>query len=371
MTFDAYAQSLGISFVPVDRGTKRPRPEHWTDPERVFVAEDFNAGDNCGGRWGQPSGGIVDIDCDSQFAARLAHRVIVNAPRYGRPGNPHSHYLVRSEGATTKKYIDPLTKRMLLELRSTGTQSVLPPSVHPSGGCYEWERQGQPPTIPPAELLSNLGELAAAALVASRWSKGTRHTFAMALAGFLATNGAPRERAVRFVRFVVIAAQDEEEQDRLAAVATTYERYSNGEAVTSSFKSVLSDEGENKTVAKTLLDWLGLGRSPFRIHNEQTLLQRPAAAFLAKDRIVAGSLVTMISPPDIGKTFLALDLCLSVAAGRTTWLNTPLLQSGSVVYVVAEGTPSRRPRATTDCLRVWRCRYPRTSAQATCEGQKI
>lgn len=48
-----------------------------------------------------------------------------------------SHRWYISVGATTQKHTDPISGSMIVELRSTGTQTVVGPSVHPSGETYE------------------------------------------------------------------------------------------------------------------------------------------------------------------------------------------------------------------------------------------
>jgi hypothetical protein len=333
IVFDPFAVSLGISFVPVNRESKKPYHDDWANPEKYFAADAFKPDDNHGARWGTASGGLIDVDCDTVFACRIAEQLIRGA-RYGRVGNRASHYLVRSHGARTKQFVNPITKKMVIEIRSTGSQSVLPPSVHTSGELYEWERQEAPPEIDPTQLLRDIGEIAAAALIASLW-KDSRHKFALTLAGFLAKNQVPLERAKRFINLVVLSAQDEEAPDRLRAVVDTYDDYANGNDISATFTELLGDHAT--VTAKTLAEWLGLELDRYRLHNEATLLHRPAAPFLAKGLLVQGSLVALVSPPDIGKTFLALDLVLSVAAGEKTWLGRALKRSGPVVYVIGEG----------------------------------
>ncbi len=38
---------------------------------------------------------------------------------------------------------------MIVELRSTGCQTVFPGSVHPSGGLIEWSSNGEPAEVDP------------------------------------------------------------------------------------------------------------------------------------------------------------------------------------------------------------------------------
>lgn len=69
------------------------------------------------------------------------------------------------------------------------------------------------------------------------------------------------------------------------------------------------------------------------------LLSRPTPPELVDDLIVEGSVVTLVSAPGVGKSFIALDLMMSIATGRSTFLGKPLRVDGpsSVYYVLGEG----------------------------------
>lgn len=90
---------------------------------------------------------------------------------------------------------------------------------------------------------------------------------------------------------------------------------------------------------KAAFDWRftdsATGRYVFK--SRDTLLTSTMAAFLVQNLIVQNSLVALVSPPGSNKTFLALDLALSIASGQSTWVGEPLNLSGPVVYVLGEG----------------------------------
>jgi hypothetical protein len=332
MTFDPFAASLGIAFVPVDRESKNAYHDDW--PNVQFSSEFFKPTDNIGGIWGERSGGIVDIDNDAHAACRAARRVFTSGPSWGRAGKRDSHFLVRSPGAKTRKFKNPFTGDMIVEIRSTGSQSVLPPSVHPSGERYTWERQGEPEMIDPVRLESMVGEVATAALIATFWT-GSRHDFALRLAGYFVKRGMKEDRATRIMQLVIDAAEDEEPADRLRAVTDTYRQFAEGEDISADFSGVLKDDA--KTFIKTLDAWLDIKQRRFRLHSEQTLLARPAAAFLVSGILVQGSLIALVAEPNVGKTFLANDLALHIAAGERSWLGRALHVAGPVLYVIGEG----------------------------------
>lgn len=72
----------------------------------------------------------------------------------------------------------------------------------------------------------------------------------------------------------------------------------------------------------------------------------PPPTWLIQDILPAGGLAALYGPPGSGKTFVALDLALSVAAG-TTWQGKAT-QGGLVLYVSAEGTAGLGKR-----IRAW------------------
>ena len=81
--------------------------------------------------------------------------------------------------------------------------------------------------------------------------------------------------------------------------------------------------------------------------DDLALLNREDPEALIDGRIPAGGSVVLVGPPGVGKTFVGLDLGLSVATGRR-WLGADVGRSGPVVYMAADGA-SLKPR-----LRAWK-----------------
>ena len=79
----------------------------------------------------------------------------------GRPGKPSSHWWYICEGAKTRKHQDPATKKMIVELRSTGAQTVVGPSMHPSGEQYD-ALEGEPSVVDAETLGAAVAALAEA-----------------------------------------------------------------------------------------------------------------------------------------------------------------------------------------------------------------
>jgi hypothetical protein len=75
----------------------------------------------------------------------------------------------------------------------------------------------------------------------------------------------------------------------------------------------------------------------FVVQTEQALLERPLPKQLVDGLLVQNGMVMLVAKYGVGKSFVALDLALSIASGQPTFLGRPLRRSGSVVYVLAEG----------------------------------
>lgn len=254
----------GFAVVPMPYGQKRPVTPGWQDLrlDVTGIRTAFGRPSNVGVVLGTPSGGLVDIDLDGPKAQALGH---VFLPRTelvsGRTSAPASHwfFLVESPVKTTK-YIDPLAtsggdRAMLVELRASGAQTLVPPSVHPSGEPITWAQNGEPAEVDADLLLGAVARVAAGAMLARYWpTMGSRHQAALALGGGLLRAGWAAE-AADFVWHIAQVAGDEEAEDRRQAVHSTADALAAGEHVTGwPMLSTLVDPRVVDAVRK----WLGI-----------------------------------------------------------------------------------------------------------------
>ena len=155
----------GWSVIPIPYRSKNPSRRGWQQL-RLREAELHDHFDdrpqNIGVLLGEPSNWLVDIDLDHPRRAALADRYLPPTPAvFGRRGNPRSHRIYRVTGPVATKKHGSKSTGMLVELRSTGTQTVFPPSTHESGEPITWEAEGAEPTeVAPDELLTAVAELA-------------------------------------------------------------------------------------------------------------------------------------------------------------------------------------------------------------------
>lgn len=148
-------------------GTKGPRLPGWQNL-RVTAEEaaaHFGAGGNIGLLLGGPSGWLVDVDLDCAEARELADEFLPATPVVtGRAGAPASHRWYIARGAKTRRHEDPLTREVIVELRSTGAQTLVGPSVHPSGDVYD-PLDGEPAVVTAEQLAVCVEALADAVIL--------------------------------------------------------------------------------------------------------------------------------------------------------------------------------------------------------------
>jgi putative DNA primase/helicase len=156
----------------------------------------FTNGQNIGIITGKASGWLVTVDLDCQEAVALAGRFLEPTLTGGRESVPDGHWWYISPGLEHREFEGiPKTasEGTILELRSTDHQTVVEPSVHPSGERYRWSRSGLEPLEIDADGLTRAARrLAVAALIAchlpesrERGGRGGRYHYALALAGYL------------------------------------------------------------------------------------------------------------------------------------------------------------------------------------------
>lgn len=188
-------QKRGWKLVLLQPRSKKPVHDGWTNRfyDPGSLEREFLDGQNLGVLLGEPSGGLADVDLDSAEAIILAPAFLPpTGAVFGHRSKPRSHWLyqVTPTNFRTTQYKDRACKEesqaMLVELRGGGGQTMMPPSIHPSGELVTWESEGPPAQIAYHVLAAAVAKLAAAALLARHWpAKGLRHEATLALAGAL------------------------------------------------------------------------------------------------------------------------------------------------------------------------------------------
>ena len=208
--------------------------------------------------WGEPSGGRVDLECDCPEAAAVAPYIIPASRTFGRASAPGYHHVLHATGTIpkTKRY-KSADGGSVVELLSTGAQSLVPPSPHgESGERREWHHERQAAELDGAECSSLADDVAAAALLVRNWpAKGARHEFALAATGYLARR-LEAGRVEQIMRAAILASGDEEHRARLRDVDDTLAKVGGGEPATGGPTLETLARG----VPDQLRRWYGWGR---------------------------------------------------------------------------------------------------------------
>ena len=159
----------GYAPIPVPANSKNPNRTGWESERWTIegVPDAWNNGQNIGLLTGEPSGWLVDVDLDCPEAARAAEHFLPPTLTSGRASSPGSHRWYVSPDTENGEWKDADGKKKLIELRSTGRQTLVEPSAHTSGERYAWRRSGTKiAEIGAADLRARCTELATAVLVA-------------------------------------------------------------------------------------------------------------------------------------------------------------------------------------------------------------
>jgi hypothetical protein len=259
-TLDAAREYLkrGWRPVPIPLGEKGPRIPGWVNLvlSEADLAGYFQSGGNIGIILGGASCEVCDVDLDAPEALVVADFFLPETSFvFGRASKPRSHRFFLAHPLPAAQRFSA-AEGTLVELRSNGQQTVVPPSQHPSGESYEFACHGEPARVDGNDLAWRVRTVAAAALLARSWPvKGQRHDAALALAGMLLRGGWKEEETARFVEGVATGANDEETRQRVRDAISTARRLASGRTATGAptLAQIVGDE-----VIRRVREWLRL-----------------------------------------------------------------------------------------------------------------
>lgn len=236
---------------------KVPVEDGWptANPTLVDALSHLGLDGNIGIANGERSGHLTDVDLDCPQAVTLAPQFLPPTGRiHGRTSRPSSHYWYKAQGSKTTRLSDT-DGTCLVELRSTGSQTVVPPSKLP-GEDYIWHMEGDPAKVSAETLHQAFLSLGTCVLMARHWPKnGTRHDCTLALSTLLLNAGWSTDLVSKVITQAAKLAGDEEWAQRRKDVETTSKRLDEGEPVTGPGKlaGILGDP-----VVSLLKQWLGV-----------------------------------------------------------------------------------------------------------------
>ena len=211
-------------FVALEANSKKPRFSNWQNEGRSFNAVD-TSGANVGLILGAKSG-ILDVDIDCREAKELADTVLPKpSVTFDRASEDSGHYLYEAEATGPRKSFVSNNNSTLVELRGDGSQTMIPPSIHPNGVQLAFSAvNDDAEAVHYDELLKAVNLLAACAEVAQNWREGIRHDLALAFSGLARKHRLEPNLVMQIVQRICQIKDDLELEDRLNTVRTTFAR---------------------------------------------------------------------------------------------------------------------------------------------------
>jgi hypothetical protein len=373
----------GWSVIPIPHRSKKTKSKGWQqwrikleELDRWFPA---SKPWNIGVLLGEPSSWLIDVDLDHLRAIELAPQYLPPTPlMFGRAGKPKSHWLFRANKPLATKKFASRSCGMLVEVRSTGQQTVFPPSTHESGEAIQWiDEDVEPANIDPDELVEAASRLADAVRIE------------------LGEKAAPKEKeqkqkerlilpSLQLPTQPVLIDMDERANQCLTALEQMkLEDSKDGSrrlfaAACRCVEFDLSDEAALRVLAKYNRDnpfptaWSKeavlkrLRSAEQRVERGSSLQKRIIPSMLSVGQLLkhhpelrppvitgllrTGETMNIIAPPKYGKSWLVTDLAMAVATGRR-WLDAFETAPGNVLILDnelhSETSANRIPKVAT------------------------
>lgn len=333
LTFaQSYAALLGWRVFPIQPGTKVPLAgshgcrDASSDPGQISQWFGDNPTRNLAIRTGprdQGGSGLFVVDIDVRHGGEITWEYLSgefgfpNTVSCVTPSGGRHYYYIQEDG-----YDIPCSAGRLgpgVDIRAAGGYVLAPPSQI-DGNPYAWDISPRHPIAEaPDWLLEKVVRAPDRAELPGipadgRVPKGRRHDFLLSLAGFLRDRG----MGPKVIRAALLAANIEfcdPPEDRRAVL------------------ELADDVADRYNPTHGMTE----GGKPRRLKlvSAHEVKARPAPDWLVRGVLVQKSIAVMAGEPRSFKTFLALDMALSIANG-VRWAERAV-HRGPTVYIVAEG----------------------------------
>lgn len=253
----------GFRLLFYESGKKGPETPAWTS--RSDTLADYKVGQNVGtftgveietGKW------LVDIDFDWPDGLPLAKKILPPTQfGFGRQSRTISHAFYTSAEPLPSFSFDNIDGKPLVEFRGTkqdgsiGLQTMLPPSLHPSGERIEVRSDGEIAHCP--EIWRRTTLYAISCLLYSHLGhRGLLHDTRLAVAGFLLSEGLSKEETI-LIGEAIAAASGNNVEDVKVTVQTTASKIKAGDRVQGRGSLIKSLGEDGKKILSKIREWLG------------------------------------------------------------------------------------------------------------------
>jgi predicted P-loop ATPase len=253
----------GFRLVFYDTQTKGPTEAAWN--KKIYAPEDYEDGMNVGAMLGhEVSEGkfLVDVDFDWPDGVVLAKKLLPETGfGYGRESRQITHAFYTSPVPVISKAFDDIDNKPFVEIRGTkadgtlGFQTMVPPSIHPSGETVTFridDEIGHVQDIERSVLIYAIGCM----LFRHVGERGLLHDVRLATAGFLLQLGFTVAE-VTAIGEAVAQATGNNQHDVEGTVKSTADRIKRGERVVGAGALVKAIGDTGKKVVARIRDWIG------------------------------------------------------------------------------------------------------------------
>ena len=341
----------GLTAIPRHLGKNGYTPVSWKGGKQVNRDEalsHFDDNMNIELLCGPQSGGLVDVDLDSDIACRLAPAFLPQTDCvFGRAKRPSSHRLYRVDAPLGKQSFRRTQSGKdgyHLELRTDNCIVCVPPSVHTKDGQtvrFESGKDGLPSMVDGATLNMAVRYLAVACILAEAWPKqsGNRHNLALAIAGGLLRGGVSKDDATTILHQASKTAGDDEPEDRANAVQDTAKSLASKADVTGwpTAVEIIGTEPVN-----LILSWLSISdaaENPLLglVRTAKQIIQMPDSKpkQLVRPWLSEGSITLVYARAKAGKSWFTYELANSLAS-QSCFLDYSVMQNQKVLYLDGE-----------------------------------
>lgn len=312
---------LGWSVLPVKPDEKRPYMTNWlqytrTRASKQTVANWFNSLSNAGVGvvTGRVSNMVVlDVESDCPYSIEdLLRRYPTQMYSRTGSGGYHLFYQYPTNVARVANRVGIFERA---DLRADGGFIVLPPTIHPSGNKYEWLKRGAPGAFPLALLdlrsqpkVQNEGWITEALRGVS---EGGRNDACARLAGYFFKKGINSD----IVESLLMEWNERNDPPMpVHEVRTTIKSIERSHVNVKSQFTSLEFEDDSATQKEEEAKQ----ESTFDVMRMTDYVKGyggGGVSWLVEDWLPDKSITFLVSPPESYKTWLLLDLAVSVSAG--------------------------------------------------------